>query len=95
MLQLAKLMKDRSYPDSGRELYFILLDAICNSKIVEINMAGVDGLPSMFLNTSLGPLIKEKGLDVLKKSFKLLNVSKSQIDRINQYFGDYDAGRRS
>lgn len=94
MLQLAKLMKDKSYPDSGRELYNILLNAICTSKIVEINMGGVDGLPSMFLNTSLGPLIKEKGLDVLKKSFTLRNVSKSQVERINQYFEDYDTGKR-
>lgn len=94
MLHLAQLMEDKSYPDSGRELYKILLDAICNSKVIEINMTGVDGLPSMFLNTSLGPLIQEKGLSVLKKSFKLLNVSKSQIERINQYFEDYEAGKR-
>ncbi len=94
MLQLAELMKGKSYPDSGKILYEILFDAICNSKVVEINMSGVDALPSMFLNVSFGPLIKEKGLNVLKKSFKLFNVSQSQVERIKRYFEDYSFGVR-
>lgn len=94
MLQLADLMKGKSYPDSGRELYEVLLDAICNSKVVEINMSGVEALPSMFLNTSFRPIIKEKGLDSLIKSFKLYNVSKSQIERIKRYFEDCMCGTR-
>lgn len=95
MVQLAELMKDKSYPDSGRELYAILLEAISTKTRVEINMAGVDALPSMFLNTSLGPLIKDKGLNLLKESFKLLNVSRTQIERIKKYFDNYPGGRRN
>lgn len=89
MLQLSELMKGKSYPDSGKELYAILSDAISKSMVVEINMAGVDALPSMFMNTSFGPIIEKNGLDVLKKSFKLFNVSQSQIIRIKRYFDDY------
>lgn len=94
MLQLSVLMDGKSYPDSGKELYHILLDAICNSKVVDIDMSGVEALPSMFLNTSLGPLIKEKGLEALKGSFRLLHVSKSQIQRLCKYFDDYSNGIR-
>lgn len=94
MLQLADLMKGKSYPDSGRELYEILLDAICNSKVVDINMAGVEALPSMFLNTSFRPLIKEKGLNSLVKSFRVFNITKSQIERIQRYFEDCTSGAR-
>lgn len=95
MVQLAELMKDKSYPDSGRELYAILLKAISTKTRVEIDMAGVDALPSMFLNTSLGPLIKDQGLSLLKESFKLLNVSQAQIERIRKYFDDYLEGKRN
>lgn len=89
MVQLAELMKGKSYPDSGKELYSILSNAIKESIVVNINMDGVDAIPSMFMNTCFAPIIVQNGLDALKKSFKLFNVSQSQIERIKKYFDTY------
>ncbi len=55
-------MNDRTYPDAGMLLYDTI-NLICerNDKIV-LDMNGVDLLSSMFLNVSIGRLIKERGV---------------------------------
>ena len=52
-------------------------------KIV-LDLEGINLLPSMFLNVSIGKLIREKGKSVLAKiSFN--NITKTQVKRLQDY----------
>ncbi len=77
-------MDGRTYPDAGMLLYDTINPIYdCEDKIV-LDMNGVDLLPSMFLNVSIGRLIKERGIQSIKK-ISFINITEGQIKRIKDY----------
>lgn len=86
---LNNILCGKTYPDAGGYFYSIIKDAILKSERIYVNMEGVTGLPTMFMNTSFGKIMSEFGVERLKKSMVFKNISKVQIERIGKYFKDY------
>ena len=90
MIQLFQLMQDKSYPDSGNLLFTILDNAIQTNQNIDIDMTNVISLPSMFLNASFGKAFVLYGKDSIKQRTKFYHISKSQAERLNEYFLRYN-----
>lgn len=86
---LNNVLQGKTYPDAGSDFYGILKNAIQSSERVYINMEGVTGMPTMFMNTSFGKIMSEFGLQKLKSTMVFRNITKVQIERIGKYFTDY------
>lgn len=79
------ILNGRNYPDAGVCLYDIMMNNIDSTDKFVWDLSGVSELPSMFLNVSMGRLIKEKGESFVKSHISFANITKSQIDRIIKY----------
>lgn len=77
------------YPEAGTKFGMILRNAIENKDTVQIDMSGVEAIPTMFMTTSLGYIIREFGVEELKKVMIFKNITKVQIERIGKYINDY------
>lgn len=86
-IKLIELLDGNPYPDAGIKLYQIIVGACTEDEGLEIDMAGVVSLPTIFLNTSFGELIKNNGSSYIK-NITFLNISKQQIERIQKYVRD-------
>ena len=86
MISLNLLMQDKSYPESGSLLYDIIYQSIQNDQTIDIDMTGVVSLPSMFLNASFGKAFSQFGVDSIKQKTKFFHISRSQAERISEYF---------
>lgn len=86
---LNSVLQGKTYPDAGSEFYDILKEAIQSSDRIYVNMEGVRGMPTMFMNTSFGKIMSEFGLQKLKSTMVFRNITKVQIERIGKYFTDY------
>lgn len=86
---LSSILEGKNYPDAGTDFYGILKKAIQDSEKIYVNMEGVTGMPTMFMNTSFGKIMSEFGLEKLKGTMVFRNITKVQIERIGKYFTDY------
>lgn len=84
-INIKEILKDRDYPTAGEYVYSIMEECIPNSEVVTLNMDGVDTLPSMFLNTSIGQYIQKYGPDSLKGKLAFEKIMASQVTRIKEY----------
>lgn len=75
-----------SYPRAGERLYDYADRLIRDGQTVVMDMDGVDSVPTLFMNPSFGRLIKEFGRMRVMRSFKFLNITRSQLERIKRYF---------
>ena len=78
------IMLNRDYPAAGDLLYQQIENNSDDTRII-LDMDGVSLLPSMFLNPSLGRIIREKGVDYLKSKLVFTNISASDSRRIKEY----------
>ncbi len=79
-------MADWPYPESGQMLYDYMSPLLANGESVTLDLAGVVSLPSMFLNASIGLAAREYGVETIKKSIAFRNVTKTQAERLREYF---------
>jgi hypothetical protein len=86
---LQDLLNSYSYSESGKKVFDTAIKAISEQEIVVIDMISVDSVPTNFMNTSFGSLIDIFGIEKTKKTFKFRNILKSQLERIQKYFNDY------
>ena len=86
MIQLSQLMADRPYPESGQMLYDYMSPLLAKGESVTLDLAGGVSLPSMFLNASVGIAAREYGVDTIKKNIAFRNVTKTQAERLKEYF---------
>ena len=86
MIQLAQIMKDRTYPESGSVLYDSIAPLLAQDEKVALDLDGVIALPSMFLNASIGVAANEFGVDTVKRNVVFYHVSKTQAERLREYF---------
>lgn len=84
-IKIGDLLKDKSYPEAGDNLYKKILHYIDSEDKVVLDMSEVDALPSMFLNTSIGRFIDDFGYDKLKSKVSFSNIGSSQAERIKDY----------
>ena len=79
------LMQNRSYPDAGTQLYQIMSEKIDDVEKIDLNLANVSLVPSMFLNVSFGRFIRERGADFIKQKITFSNITANQAKRIKEY----------
>lgn len=79
------ILNGRNYPDAGSYLYDQMMAGVDNTDKFIWDLSEVSELPSMFLNVSMGRLIKEKGVDFVKSKISFSNITRSQVDRIVKY----------
>ena len=84
IVSIDTLMKGKTFPEAGADLFDIISPAFDSDDKIILDMKDVDVLPSMFLNPSIGHLIKERGKSVISK-FSFRNVTKTQVERIKMY----------
>lgn len=88
-INLKALMINRTYPEAGAALYaeFCLYKDTVDKIIV--NLDGVETLPSMFLNTSIGAYIDNFGKESLKEKISFAKITRSQAERLRDYLARY------
>lgn len=77
------------YSKAGDALYSDAFPLIAQGEVIGFDMKGLDSVSTVFLNASFGHLIDAYGIDRVRKSFRFMNILRSQIDRIRKYFNDY------
>lgn len=77
-------MQDRTFPDAGSSLFDMINTALDAGDSVILDMNGVDVLPSMFLNPSIGRIVKERGISTMSR-FTFRNISRNQLERLRTY----------
>ncbi len=79
-------MENRTYPESGKVLYDYMSPLLSKNQSVTLDLNGVDSLPSMFLNASIGVAAREYGAETIKRNVVFFHVSRAQADRLKEYF---------
>ena len=78
-------MDGTDYPTSGNILYSIIESKVNDVDTIVLDMEGVRLIPSMFLNTSIGRIIAERGVDFLKEKITFANIKPSDAARVRDY----------
>jgi hypothetical protein len=88
-ISLKEMMINRTYPEAGAALYaaFCLYKDSVDKIIVDLD--GVETLPSMFLNTSIGAYIDNFGKESLKEKISFAKITRSQAERLRDYLDRY------
>ena len=89
-ISVPAIFKGRNYPDAGDELYSILNDNLDKQDRIILDFKDVTLVPSMFLNTSIGKIIGEKGAGIIRRKIAFSNISASQIAHIRDYVKRFD-----
>ena len=85
------IIRDNDYPTAGNVVYGMIMKNIDSVDVIDLDMKDVTLIPSMFLNTSLGRIIKEKGVSFLKNRITFSNIKVSDANRIKEYVGRYSS----
>ena len=85
---LKDIIRDCSFPEAGNKLFAILCENLANGQQIIINMEGVSSLPSMFLNTSFGQYIEQKGKASLS-NVSFHKISQQQALRLKDYIARF------
>ena len=78
-------MSGRDYPTAGDSLYVSIKPKLDSGDKVVLDMSDVPFLPSMFLNVSIGRLIKETSVDYVKNNITFRNIRLSDAQRVRDY----------
>ncbi len=83
------IVKFNDYAKAGDAVFFDSCPLIDTGETIVFDMTGLDGVSTVFLNTSFGHLMDVYGIERVKKSFKFTNILRTQAERIKKYFQDY------
>ena len=84
-ISVSTIFQGRNYPDAGDVLYSVLNDNLDKQDRIILDFKDVTRGPSMFLNTSLGKIIGERGAGIIRQKIAFSNISASQIAHIREY----------
>jgi len=84
-IKVYDIMNGRDFPTAGDVLYTILSRKMDTDEKINLDLEGVNFVPSMFLNTSIGRIIKERGTDFIKSKITFSNIQVSDAKRIQEY----------
>ena len=88
-ISLKDLLKDKTHPEAGAEVFKVAQKAILNDDKVSIDMEDIVAVPTSFMNTSFGDLINVFGFNETRRVFYFKNIRKTQLERFRKYFNDY------
>lgn len=83
------ILRDNDYPTAGNVIYGMIMKDIDSVDRIILDMDGVSLIPSMFLNTSLGRIIRERGVDFVKHKLGFSKIKASDAARIREYVGRF------
>ena len=86
---LNEVMMNKPYPESGKEFGLVIEKAIAENDVVQVDMSGVQSIPTMFMTTSFGSVMNKHGVERLKKTLVFKHISKVQIEKIGKYLKDF------
>lgn len=89
-INLKDLMSNQSLPDAGSRLLEIMMSKLNAGENIILDMDGVPSLPSLFLNTSIGKFIEERGGELLKQKVSFARISKGQAERLQEYIRKFE-----
>lgn len=72
-------------PEAGCVLFDRIDMAFNNSQNVIIDMEDVTSLSSVFLNTSIGRVVEQYGVERLKQSVSFSKITRQQAERLKEY----------
>ena len=84
-ISVSTIFQGRNYLDAGDVLYSVLNDNLDKQDRIILDFKDVTLVPSMFLNTSLGKIIGERGAGIIRQKIAFSNISASQIAHIREY----------
>lgn len=89
-IQLKKILDSNTLlTQSGEEFYTQLNDALSKNERVIVDMSSTGILPSIILNISIGQIIDEYGVDILRKSVSFVSITRQQALRLSDYISKY------
>lgn len=83
------LLSNANLPQAGNLFYFEVKKSFDISQPVVVDMNGVTSLPSIFLNVSIGKIIDEFGIDMLKKRMSFVKITQGLATRLKGYLETY------
>lgn len=89
-INLKDIMSNQSLPDAGSRLLEIMMSKLNAGENIILDMDGVPSLPSIFLNTSIGKFIEEKGVKLLKQKVSFAQITKGQAERLQEYIRKFE-----
>ena len=85
MIKIKDIVQDTYTNASGYVLYLALVNELENStNVVSLSFEGVSSTSSSFLNSSLGAIIDERSINILKR-IKPINVAATQAEILKKY----------
>lgn len=73
----------------GDKLFALIKKHFDQGRKVVLSFSEIQGMTSSFLNSSLGALVDEYGIDFLRKKMTLTNYRSSQMNMIKEYLSFY------
>ena len=73
----------------GFALYCAILKVLDVSDSIILSFNGISAVSSSFLNSSIGNIIDEKGMDVLKNKLKITHYTLSLANDLKKYIAQY------
>lgn len=90
-VKINNIISENTLVQSGNLLFDEINKCMnANEKLV-IDMNGVSSLPSIFMNVSFGQFIDNYGLEKLLSIVQIINITRTQAERISDYFKRYRA----
>lgn len=69
----------------GFTLYTVMKNELANGSNVKLSFKDCPGMSSSFLNSSLGAIFDEKGIDFIKNRITLGSIKPSQLAYVREY----------
>ena len=88
-INLKEMMVNRTYPEAGAALYAEFCHHKDSVDKIIVDLDGVETLPSMFLNTSIGAYIDNFGKESLRQKISFTKITRSQAERLRDYLDRY------
>ena len=73
----------------GVALYCAISNVFNVSDVIILSFSGIDAISSSFLNSSIGNIIDDRGIDVLKNKIKITHYTPSLANDIKRYIAQY------
>lgn len=83
------IKKHEFFPEAGAELYKDIVKFIDSKEEIVIDGKDAGGIPTLFLNTSIGRLFEDYGYERFKGRISLINLSKFEADYFQRYINHF------
>lgn len=76
-------------PDAGRKVYAVMEPMLSRGEMVDIDFAGVTGVPSFFLNVTVGQSMQDFGAEFTRTHLRFHHITSACAAHFRDYFNKY------